>query len=95
MYCGKSLLYESKDDAIHPDTKVIYRDQNGNERGINIKELLKLVKKSKKKTDLMTKLVKDIEGSGLHIGFPIIVALNDLAEEFGDKVNKILIKNKT
>ena len=91
MYGGKCILYTSKDDAIHPNTKVTYRDQNGNECGINIKKLLALAKKSKIKKDLFEKLINDIENGGLHIGFPIIVALNDLAEEFGAEVNNVLI----
>ena len=94
MYAGKSVRYVSKDDAIHPMTKVTYRDQNGNEININIKEMLKLAKKSK--TAKFKMLISDIEGGGLHIGFPIIIAMNDLAEEFGDKIvfDKVVLEAK-
>lgn len=88
MAMGKTLYYKSEDDAIHPNTKVTYTDQNGNECNVNIKRLLKLAKKSK--TENFKMLISDIEGGGLHIGFPIIIALNDLATEFPKEVNNIL-----
>lgn len=87
MYNGKTICYEG--DAIGLSTKVEYSDQNGNACIINMQKFIALCKKSTKSVTCK-KLVADVTNETLVIGFPIIVALNDLAEEFGKQVNECI-----
>jgi hypothetical protein len=91
MFEGKTLFYTSEDDSIGLDTVVEYSDQNGNVTNIDMK---KFIEKLKKLRTPNTMLINDIEQHELVIGFPIIIALNDIATELGDEVNEILISKE-
>ena len=83
LFKGKKLEYFSDDDSIRPGMILDYQDQNGNNAKISVDRLLEKAKKCKQ-DDIMIMLIKDIEGEGLHIGFPIIVALDKIANDLGE-----------
>lgn len=79
FYGGKSVSWVSKGDKIGLKTKVVYRDQNGIESELDMKKLVEKCKKVKT-SSVLQMLSKDIEENNLVIGFPIICALNELAQ---------------
>ena len=84
MFGGKTLYYESEDDTIGLDTKVTYADQHGNKSRIDMRILVTKARLCVNNRDFFDKFISDVERNDLHIGFPVIRALNDAAIELGD-----------
>ena len=94
MMGGKTVSWTSKGDKIGPNTKVTYRDQNGIQSELDMKKLVEKCKKIKD-SEMLSILAKDIETSNLQIGFPIIVAMNEIATKLSiDEALEIVISRR-
>lgn len=91
FYAEKFISYTSEDDTIGLDTEVEYTDQNGNSCKLDMRELVRLMRKSREKDgDLFGQLISDLESGQLAIGFPIIVAMDKLGREFPKEIQRVI-----
>lgn len=95
MMGGKTISWTGKGDKIGLNTKVTYRDQNGVQNELSMKKLVEKCKKIKD-NEMLSMLAKDIEAGNLHIGFPIIVAMNEIATKLSvDEAYEIIVEAKS
>ena len=92
MFGGKRLTYigKNKKDSIGLDTEVKYSDQHGRSCYLDMRKLIekgKLCKQNINK-EFFAQLEIDIKADNLLIGFPVIDAMNRIAEEFEFKAWK-------
>lgn len=93
MYGGKSVCW--KGSKIGLKTKVEYYDQHGREAKLNMTKFVEKLKKVREKKPMFDLLIKDIESRNLQIGYPVIQAMNDMAEFLSyEEIVEIFIVDK-